>query len=55
MHGYHVFPDAHAAGAGEQPQWLYSVRFPARELWGDQANAADHVHADLWESYFERH
>ena len=53
IHGCHVFPDTNASGEGEHPQWLYSVRFSARELWGDQANPADHVHADLWESYFE--
>jgi len=53
IHGFHVFPDASAAGKGDQPQWLYSVRFSARDLWGDDANPADHVHADLWESYLE--
>ena len=35
VHGCHVFPDANAHGGGEDPQWLYSVRFAARELWGD--------------------
>ena len=34
VHGAHVLPDANAHGAGEQPQWLYTVRFAARELWG---------------------
>ena len=36
-HGIHVFPDTHAHGQGEQPQPLYSVRFDARELWGEAA------------------
>src|SRR5688572_19197181 len=27
VHGSHVFPDSSAAGLGDDPQWLYSVRF----------------------------
>ncbi|MEM9036664.1 MAG: nitrile hydratase subunit beta [Actinomycetota bacterium] len=49
-HGAHVLPDSNAAGEGEQPEHLYTVRFRARELWGD--GGGDHaVHLDLWESY----
>lgn len=50
-HGIHVFPDTHAHGQGEQPQPLYSVRFDARELWGESAEPNQTVHIDLWESY----
>ncbi len=50
-HGIHVFPDTHAHGEGEQPQPLYSVRFDARELWGESAEPNEVVHIDLWESY----
>ncbi len=50
-HGAHVFPDANAAGHGESPQFLYTVRFKASELWG--APTRDAVHADLWEPYLE--
>jgi nitrile hydratase len=50
-HGIHVFPDTHAHGQGEQPQPLYSVRFDARELWGESAEPNQAVHIDLWESY----
>ncbi len=50
-HGAHVFPDRHAAGAGEDPRHLYTVRFTARELWGDDARAGDTVCLDLWEPY----
>jgi nitrile hydratase len=50
-HGIHVFPDTHAHGQGEQPQPLYSVRFDARELWGESAEPSQSVHIDLWESY----
>ncbi|MBM3523323.1 MAG: nitrile hydratase subunit beta [Alphaproteobacteria bacterium] len=51
--GGYVFPDANAAGKGEGPQHLYTVRFAARELWGDAAAANDSVFIDLWESYLE--
>jgi len=53
VHGVHVFPDANAHGLGESPQPLYSVRFEARELWGDAAEPNQWVHLDLWESYLE--
>jgi nitrile hydratase len=53
-HGVHVFPDANAHFRGENPQHLYSVRFAARELWGDAAPANDAVFIDLWDGYLER-
>jgi nitrile hydratase len=52
-HGAHVFPDTNATGAGECPQWLYTVRFDARELWGDGADMTATVSVDAWESYLE--
>lgn len=52
VHGAHVFPDFSAHDKGENPQWLYTVRFKATELWGEDKNPNDHVHADLWEPYF---
>lgn len=51
VHGTHVFPDSAAHGKGDDPQWLYTVRFSARELWGKEN--ADQVHIDLWEPYLE--
>jgi nitrile hydratase subunit beta len=53
VHGCHVFPDAHAHGGGEDPQWLYTVRFDARELWGEDADPAAAVSVDAWEPYLE--
>ena len=53
IHGAHVFPDANAHGQGEQPQWLYSVKFAAAELWGGEDPDGDEVFIDLWESYLE--
>jgi nitrile hydratase len=50
-HGGFVFPDSNAIGEGESPQRLYTVRFTARELWGEIANPRDTVALDLWEPY----
>jgi nitrile hydratase len=36
------------------PQHVYTVRFSARELWGDQASPRDNVYVDMWEHYLER-
>ena len=52
-HGTHVFPDTNAHGLGESPQHLYSVRFEARELWGDGAGSGDGVYLDLWDDHLE--
>jgi nitrile hydratase beta subunit len=52
-HGHHVLPDTNAHGLGECPEPLYSVVFPAAELWGHAENPADEVILDLWESYLE--
>ena len=53
MRGCHVFPDAVATGAGEQPQWLYTVVFSGRELWGEDADPAATVSIDAFEPYLE--
>ena len=53
VHGCHVFPDSNAIGAGEQPQWLYTVRFDGRDLWGEKAAPNTSVSVDAWESYLE--
>src|SRR5262249_32693601 len=37
IRGCHVYPDSAATGGGENPQWLYTVVFDARELWGEGA------------------
>lgn len=46
--------DADGYTLPNRPQHVYTVRFTARELWGDAANARDTVHAELWEDYVER-
>lgn len=52
-HGVFVFPDTNAHFLGEKPQHVYSVRFAARELWGQQAAPQDSVYLDLWDDYLE--
>jgi nitrile hydratase len=52
-HGVFVFPDTNAHYLGEKLQYVYSVRFPARELWGDQAAPKDSVHVEMWDDYLE--
>jgi nitrile hydratase subunit beta len=54
VHGSHVFADTHARGLGEQPQWLYTVTFDERELWGGNTSPQQScVSVDVWESYLE--
>ena len=51
IRGCHVFPDAAALGAGDNPQWLYTVVFSARELWGEDADPAVKVSIEAFEPY----
>lgn len=53
VRGAHVYPDTNARGEGEQPQWLYTVRFDGAELWGPEAEAGLTVSVDAWEPYLE--
>lgn len=54
VHGAHVFADKNSQGLGEHPQWLYTVVFDERELWGAQ-EPLQHLKlsVDAWESYLE--
>ena len=53
VHGAFVFPDTNAHGFGENPQWLYGVRFEGAELWGEGADPTVLVSVDCWEPYLE--
>jgi nitrile hydratase beta subunit len=53
VRGCHVYPDTNAIGAGENPQWLYCVRFDGRELWGADADPSVKVSVEAWEPYLE--
>jgi nitrile hydratase len=54
VRGCHVFPDTNALGQGENPQWLYTVRFAGRELWGAATDPTVSVSVDAFEPYLER-
>lgn len=52
VQGTFVFGDSNGSGLGEHPQSVYSVRFEAGELWGDNPNfPRGAVYLDLWESH----
>jgi nitrile hydratase subunit beta len=54
VHGTHVFPDTNAQELGESPQWLYTVAFEARELWGESVRAPHSIiSVDAFEPYLE--
>ncbi len=48
--GY-VYADQRAHTPGEDPQWVYSVRFEAAELWGPDAEPNGCVYLDLYDPY----
>jgi nitrile hydratase subunit beta len=51
--GVEELQDGDIQGLGPKHQHVYTVRFAARELWGDQASPHDYVYAALWEGYLE--
>jgi nitrile hydratase len=51
--GHHVSPDSNAIGKGENPHWLYAVRFDGRELWGEDSDPNVKVSVEAWEPYLE--
>jgi nitrile hydratase subunit beta len=53
VHGSQVFPDSSGLGAGDDPQWLYTVAFDGRELWGADTDPALKVSIDAFEPYLE--
>jgi nitrile hydratase len=53
VHGCHVLPDTRAHGHGDDPQWLYTVRFSGPELWGPDTDPTLSVSVDAFEPYLE--
>ncbi|WP_109473834.1 nitrile hydratase subunit beta [Ornithinimicrobium cavernae] len=57
VRGAHVFPDRNAATLGQlpdqEPEWLYTVDFTGRELWGEDADPTLTVSVDAWEPYLQ--
>ena len=52
-HGCHMYPDSVAIDGGDNPQWLYTVAFNSRELWGPDADPTLTVSIDAFEPYLE--
>ena len=50
-HGVFAFPDTSVSGVHSDPQHVYSVRFEAAELWGEDANANSSLYIDLFDDY----
>ena len=53
VRGCHVFPDSVTTGHGEDPQWLYTVVFNGRQLWGADADPTLKVSIEAFEPYLE--
>jgi nitrile hydratase len=47
-----VLPDTNAHFEGENPQYVYTVAFDSRELWGEEAEPFT-VTIEMFESYLE--
>jgi nitrile hydratase beta subunit len=53
VQGCHVFPDTAAIDRGDDPQWLYTVRFDGTELWGPDSDPTVSVSVEAFEPYLE--
>ena len=53
IRGCHVYPDTVAIGQGENPQWLYTVLFDGRDLWGEASDPSLKVSIEAFEPYLE--
>ncbi len=55
IQGCHVFPDSAATAprGDENPQWLYTVVFDGRDLWGPDSDPTLEVSIEAFEPYLE--
>ncbi|HLX34087.1 MAG TPA: nitrile hydratase subunit beta [Candidatus Limnocylindrales bacterium] len=53
IHGPFTLPDTSAHRAGRDVEPVYTVRFAARELWGERAEPNETMTIDLWQRYLE--
>jgi nitrile hydratase subunit beta len=53
IHGCHAYPDSVATDHGDDPQWLYTVVFDGREIWGADADPTLKISIDAFEPYLE--
>jgi nitrile hydratase len=53
--GTFIYPDSAGNGLGEDPKHVYTLRFRAADLWGEQvADPNSSVTFDVWEPYIEK-
>jgi len=52
-HGVYVFPDTVGQRLSTKPQHVYSVRFTAQELWGQEVPSRDALYIDLFDDHLE--
>jgi nitrile hydratase subunit beta len=52
LDGFQVFADA-SAGGDDRAEWLYTVTFEGRELWGPDTDPMLTVSVNAWEPYLE--
>lgn len=53
IQGCHVYPDTLVAEGRENPQWLYTVVFDGRDLWGPDSDPTLEVSIEAFEPYLE--
>jgi nitrile hydratase len=53
IQGCHTFPDAMVEKGIEQGEWLYTVVFDGRELWGPDAEDGTSISIEAFEPYLE--
>jgi len=53
VRGCHVYPDTAALGDHHHAEWLYTVVFSGRELWGEEADPSITVSIEAFEPYLE--
>ena len=53
IHGCHAYPDLVATDRGDDPQWLYTVVFDGREIWGPDTDPTLTISIDAFEPYLE--
>ena len=51
--GCQMFPDSVASNLGDNPQWLYTVVFSGRELWGPDSDPTLTVSIEAFEPYLD--
>jgi hypothetical protein len=53
VHGVYIFPDTMGQRLDTKPQYVYSVRFSAQELWGPAVSSKDCLYIDLFDDHLE--